>query len=70
LKQFFYILIEYICIINFEQVQRYFYVYTQYGEVSPKLDVYAFVDLFELISSKQAIVRTNEPKSELSNQKD
>jgi hypothetical protein len=51
-------------------VQRYFYVYTQYGEVYPKLDVYAFVDLFELISSKQAIVRTNEPKSELSNQKD
>ncbi|KMT06605.1 hypothetical protein BVRB_7g157730 [Beta vulgaris subsp. vulgaris] len=32
--------------------------YAQYGEVSPKLDVYAFgVVLFELISAKAAIVR-------------
>jgi chitin elicitor receptor kinase 1 len=39
--------------------------YAQYGEVSPKIDVYAFgVVLFELISGKQAIVKTNEPKSE------
>jgi chitin elicitor receptor kinase 1 len=39
--------------------------YAQYGEVSPKIDVYAFgVVLFELISGKQAIVKTNEPQSE------
>ncbi|KAI3829395.1 hypothetical protein L1987_03518 [Smallanthus sonchifolius] len=35
--------------------------YAQYGEVSPKVDVYAFgVVLFELISAKEAIVKTNE----------
>lgn len=39
--------------------------YAQYGEVSPKIDVYAFgVVLFELISGKEAIVRTNEPENE------
>jgi len=39
--------------------------YAQYGEVSPKIDVYAFgVVLFELISGKQAIVKTNEAKNE------
>ncbi|XP_045804766.1 chitin elicitor receptor kinase 1-like [Trifolium pratense] len=39
--------------------------YAQYGEVSPKIDVYAFgVVLFELISGKHAIVKTNEPESE------
>ena len=31
------------------------------GEVSPKIDVYAFgVVLYELISAKEAIVKTNE----------
>nr|AZL41249.1 LysM receptor kinase [Datisca glomerata] len=34
--------------------------YAQYGDVSPKIDVYAFgVVLFELISAKQAVVKTN-----------
>ncbi|XP_019267782.1 PREDICTED: lysM domain receptor-like kinase 3 [Nicotiana attenuata] len=35
--------------------------YAQYGDVSPKVDVYAFgVVLYELISAKEAIVKTNE----------
>jgi chitin elicitor receptor kinase 1 len=35
--------------------------YAQYGNVSPKIDVYAFgVVLYELISAKEAIVKTNE----------
>ncbi|KAL8259316.1 hypothetical protein R6Q59_027269 [Mikania micrantha] len=35
--------------------------YAQYGEVSPKVDVFAFgVVLFELISAKEAIVKANE----------
>ncbi|XP_050368492.1 lysM domain receptor-like kinase 3 [Argentina anserina] len=35
--------------------------YAQYGDVSPKIDVYAFgVVLFELISAKEAVVKTNE----------
>uniref|UniRef100_A0A5B7BUP3 non-specific serine/threonine protein kinase n=1 Tax=Davidia involucrata TaxID=16924 RepID=A0A5B7BUP3_DAVIN len=34
--------------------------YAQYGDVSPKVDVYAFgVVLYELISAKEAIVKTN-----------
>ncbi|XP_024181560.1 chitin elicitor receptor kinase 1 isoform X2 [Rosa chinensis] len=34
--------------------------YAQYGEVSPKVDVYAFgVVLYELISAKEAVVRAN-----------
>ncbi|XP_076941414.1 chitin elicitor receptor kinase 1-like [Bidens hawaiensis] len=41
--------------------------YAQYGDVSPKVDVYAFgVVLYELISAKRAIIRENgsagEPK--------
>lgn len=39
--------------------------YAQYGDVSPKVDVYAFgVVLYELISAKEAVVRTNETVSE------
>ncbi|KAL0012270.1 hypothetical protein SO802_007378 [Lithocarpus litseifolius] len=39
--------------------------YAQYGDVSPKIDVYAFgVVLYELISGKEAIVKTNEFVSE------
>ncbi|KZV45036.1 chitin elicitor receptor kinase 1-like [Dorcoceras hygrometricum] len=39
--------------------------YAQYGDVSPKIDVYAFgVVLLELISAKEAIVKTNEIISE------
>ncbi|KAJ1428711.1 Serine/threonine-protein kinase, active site [Sesbania bispinosa] len=39
--------------------------YAQYGEVSPKIDVYAFgVVLYELVSGKEAIVKTNEPENE------
>ncbi|XP_020540978.1 lysM domain receptor-like kinase 3 [Jatropha curcas] len=35
--------------------------YAQYGDVSPKIDVYAFgVVLYELISAKEAVVKTNE----------
>lgn len=35
--------------------------YAQYGDVSPKVDVYAFgVVLYELISAKQAVIKTNE----------
>ncbi|KAF7815373.1 lysM domain receptor-like kinase 3 [Senna tora] len=35
--------------------------YAQYGDVSPKVDVYAFgVVLYELISAKEAIVKTNQ----------
>ncbi|XP_038985860.1 chitin elicitor receptor kinase 1-like isoform X2 [Phoenix dactylifera] len=35
--------------------------YAQYGDVSPKVDVFAFgVVLYELISAKEAIVKTNE----------
>ncbi|MQL87509.1 hypothetical protein Taro_020054, partial [Colocasia esculenta] len=39
--------------------------YAQYGEVSPKIDVYAFgVVLYELVSAKGAIVKTNESETE------
>ncbi|KAK7412693.1 hypothetical protein VNO78_04248 [Psophocarpus tetragonolobus] len=39
--------------------------YAQYGDVSSKIDVYAFgVVLYELISGKEAIVKTNEPENE------
>ncbi|XP_057433419.1 chitin elicitor receptor kinase 1-like [Lotus japonicus] len=39
--------------------------YAQYGEISPKVDVYAFgVVLYELVSGKEAIVRTNGPENE------
>ncbi|KAK6932775.1 Serine-threonine/tyrosine-protein kinase, catalytic domain [Dillenia turbinata] len=39
--------------------------YAQYGDVSPKIDVYAFgVVLYELISAKEAIVKTNESITE------
>lgn len=39
--------------------------YAQYGEVSPKIDVYAFgVVLCELISAKEAVVKTNETITE------
>ena len=35
--------------------------YTQYGKISPKVDVFAFgVVLYELISGKKAIVKTDE----------
>jgi chitin elicitor receptor kinase 1 len=35
--------------------------YAQYGDVSSKIDVYAFgVVLYELISAKEAVVKTNE----------
>ncbi|RZB90000.1 Chitin elicitor receptor kinase 1 isoform A [Glycine soja] len=39
--------------------------YAQYGDVSSKIDVYAFgVVLYELISGKEAIVKINEPENE------
>ena len=47
-------------------MQHFVRRYAQCGDVSPKIDVYAFgVVIYELISGKEAIVRTNEyvPKS-------
>lgn len=42
-------------------MQHFVCRYAQYGHVSPKIDVYAFgVVLYELISAKDAIVKTNE----------
>ncbi|XP_045830434.1 lysM domain receptor-like kinase 3 isoform X1 [Trifolium pratense] len=39
--------------------------YAQYGDISPKIDVYAFgVVLFELISAKNAVLRTGETVAE------
>ncbi|XP_073260362.1 lysM domain receptor-like kinase 3 isoform X1 [Populus alba] len=39
--------------------------YAQYGDVSPKLDVFAFgVVLYELISAKEAIVKANDSSAE------
>lgn len=39
--------------------------YARYGDVSPKVDVYAFgVVLYELISAKEAIVRSTETASD------
>ncbi|KAJ6729224.1 CHITIN ELICITOR RECEPTOR KINASE 1-RELATED [Salix viminalis] len=39
--------------------------YAQYGDVSPKVDVYALgVVLYELISAKEAIVKTNGSSAE------
>lgn len=39
--------------------------YAQYGDVSPKVDVYAFgVVLYELISAKQAVVKMDGSASE------
>ena len=39
--------------------------YAQYGDVSPKIDVFAFgVVLYELISAKEAIVKENGSSSE------
>lgn len=39
--------------------------YAQYGDVSPKIDVYAFgVVLFELISAKNAVLKTGESVAE------
>ncbi|URE02601.1 STYKc [Musa troglodytarum] len=39
--------------------------YAQYGEISPKVDVYAFgVVLYELISAKNAIVKTGSSVTE------
>ncbi|KAH9318885.1 hypothetical protein KI387_020654, partial [Taxus chinensis] len=39
--------------------------YAQFGDVSPKVDVYAFgVVLYEIISAKEAIVKINDEPSE------
>ena len=39
--------------------------YAQYGDVSPKVDVYAFgVVLYELISAKEAIVKASASMAE------
>ena len=39
--------------------------YAQYGDVSPKLDVFAFgVVLYELISAKEAIIKANDSSAE------
>lgn len=39
--------------------------YAKYGDVSTKVDVYAFgVVLYELISAKEAVVRANDSGSE------
>lgn len=42
-------------------LNKYAFRYAQYGDVSPKVDVYAFgVVIYELISAKEAIVKQNE----------
>lgn len=47
---------SYYDLIDFFYASRY----AQYGDVSPKIDVYAFgVVLYELISAKEAVVKTN-----------
>jgi len=39
--------------------------YAQYGDISPKVDVYAFgVVLYELISAKNAVLKTGESVAE------
>ncbi|KAF8031904.1 hypothetical protein BT93_D0961 [Corymbia citriodora subsp. variegata] len=39
--------------------------YAQYGDVSPKVDVYAFgIVLYELISTKQAMIKMDGSASE------
>lgn len=46
-------------------MQHFVCRYAQYGDVSSKVDVYAFgVVLYELISGKDAIVKTNDIVSE------
>jgi serine/threonine protein kinase len=38
--------------------------YARYGDVSPKVDVYAFgVVLYELLSAKEAIIKTSDDSS-------
>jgi hypothetical protein len=45
----------------FSDCDGYMWRYAQYGDVSPKVDVYAFgVVLYELISAKEAIVKSSE----------
>lgn len=45
----------------FSDCHGYMWRYAQYGDVSPKVDVYAFgVVLYELISAKEAIVKSSE----------
>ena len=42
-------------------MQNFVCRYTQYGKISPKVDVFAFgVVLYELISGKKAVVKTDE----------
>ena len=44
-----------------DDLRALIYRYAQYGDVSPKIDVYAFgVVLYELISAKEAIIKINE----------
>ncbi|KAI3703993.1 hypothetical protein L1987_74194 [Smallanthus sonchifolius] len=60
----------YIVILNqkiYSSTRTFMGRYAQYGDVSPKVDVYAFgVVLYELISAKKALIRANgalgEPK--------
>lgn len=46
-------------------ISFYFCRYAQYGDVSPKIDVYAFgVVLYELITAKNAVLKTGESVAE------
>jgi chitin elicitor receptor kinase 1 len=43
----------------------YYFRYAQFGDVSPKVDVYAFgVVLYEIISAKEAIVKIDDVSAE------
>lgn len=56
---------EFVCTDLVLLITCIFCRYAQYGDVSPKIDVYAFgVVLYELISAKNAVLKTGESVAE------